>query len=238
MSSPDADNNTSESAAWNTTRVFLGSEPARAVERLLPRSASIGSTRVAIHAGAMPKAIPAINETPKANSSTGMEGDASMGMPAMSPTLGNASCKIRRAPANAITRPAAPPRNESKMLSVRACRTTRVARAPRAMLKDICLRRSRLRTSIRLATLAQTIKSTNPVTIIRIRSQWSYSSRIALMPAPPGLRNRVCSGNFARSLALISPQCESSHCLISTRISASMDSGALPGRVRPINSSQ
>src|SRR5438876_4833022 len=36
--------------------IFLrGSAPVRAVERLTPRRASIGSTRVVIHAGAMPK---------------------------------------------------------------------------------------------------------------------------------------------------------------------------------------
>jgi hypothetical protein len=34
----------------------------------------------------MPKVTPAINETPKAKSSTGMEDDALMGMPAMPPS--------------------------------------------------------------------------------------------------------------------------------------------------------
>jgi hypothetical protein len=41
-----------------------------------------GSTRVAIHAGATPKATAAINETPKAKNNTGMEGDALIGIPA------------------------------------------------------------------------------------------------------------------------------------------------------------
>ena len=108
---------------------------------------------------------------------------------------------------------------------MRGCLTSRDARAPSAMLNDVCRRRSMPRTSMRLATLAQTISSTNPVTIIRIWSQCSYCSRMLVMPAPPGLRNRVCSGNFARSLALISPQCERSHCFSSTRISASIDAG-------------
>ena len=65
----------------------------RAVERLAPRRASIGSTRVAIHAGAMPKATPVISETPKANSSTGMEGDALMGTPAKPRQRGE--CKMQ-----------------------------------------------------------------------------------------------------------------------------------------------
>ena len=38
---------TSESAAWKTTSVLRGSEPVRMVERLAPRRASMGSTRVA-----------------------------------------------------------------------------------------------------------------------------------------------------------------------------------------------
>ena len=97
-----------------------------------------------------------------------MEGEALMGTPAMPPTEGNAKCRIRRVPAKAIARPAAPPNSESKMLSVRACLTSRDACAPSAMLNDICRRRSMPRTSMRLATLAQTISSTNPETIIRI----------------------------------------------------------------------
>ena len=50
-----------------------------AVTRLAPRSASMGSTRVAIHAGTMPKATPVMSDMTKANSSTGMEGDALIG---------------------------------------------------------------------------------------------------------------------------------------------------------------
>ena len=76
------------------------------------------------------------------------------------------------------------------------CLTRRDARAPSAMLNEICRRRSMPRTSMRLATLAQTISSTNPDTIIRISSHCSYCSRMLVMPAPPGLRNNVCSGNL------------------------------------------
>src|SRR5205814_2254093 len=134
VSSPDTDSKTSESTAWNTTSAFRGSEPVRAVDRLAPRRASMGSTRVAIHAGAMPKATPVINETANANSSTGMEGDALMGMLAMPPTGGNAKYKINRVPPNAIAKPAAPPNNESKMLSVRDCLTIRAGCALNALL--------------------------------------------------------------------------------------------------------
>ena len=181
---------------------FLGREPARAVTRLAPRNASIGSVRVAIHAGAIPKATPAIAETPNANSSTGSEGDASMGTPGMPLFEGNAKCKIRRVPANAIAKPAAPPNNDSIMLSVRSCLTIREARAPSAMLNDVCRRRSIPRTSMRLATLAHTISSTNPVTAHQdLEPSLVYCSRMLAMPAPPGTRNNVCSGKVrARSL--------------------------------------
>ena len=56
------------------------------------------------------------------------------------------------------------------------------------MLNDVCRRRSMPRTSMRLATLAQTISSTNPETIIRIWSQCSYCSRMPVMPEPPGVK--------------------------------------------------
>lgn len=58
--------------------------------------------------------------------------------------------------------------SDSKMLPVSACLTSLIDCAPRAILSDICRLRSMPRTSIRLATLAQTISNTNPETIISI----------------------------------------------------------------------
>lgn len=110
VSKPAADSKTSESAAWNTTSDLRGSDPMGNVERLFPRRASIGFTRVVIHAGAMPNPMPVINETPKAKSRTGMEGDALMGTLATSPSLANAKCKMRCVHPKATARPAAPPR--------------------------------------------------------------------------------------------------------------------------------
>ena len=168
MSSPDAESKTSESAAWNTTSVFLGSEPARVVERPAPRSASIGSTRVAIHAGAMPKATP-VNERNAEGEQQHRHGRRrAMGTPAMPATVGNANCRIRRVPANAIARPAAPPRQREQNAFGEGLPHHARRLRPSAMLNDVCRRRSMPRTSMRLATLAQTISSTNPVTIIRI----------------------------------------------------------------------
>ena len=91
-----------------------------------------------------------------------MEGEALMGTLANPADEGNAKWSIRCVPTNAIARPAAPPNSDSKMLSVRACLTSRDACAPSAMLNEIFRRRSMPRTSIRLATLAQTMSSTNP----------------------------------------------------------------------------
>ncbi len=73
----------------------------------------------------MPKTTPVASEVRKANSSTGMEGDASMGMPADPGIAGNASWRIRRVPANAIAMPATPPARESNRLSMRGSLTTR-----------------------------------------------------------------------------------------------------------------
>ena len=99
MSSPDAASKTSDSAACTTTIVLREKEPVRAVERLAPRNASIGSTRVAIHAGAMPNATPTIIEIPSANSSTARDGDALIGISAKPRSDGNAKRKIRLVPA-------------------------------------------------------------------------------------------------------------------------------------------
>jgi hypothetical protein len=126
---------------------------------------------VAIHAGPTPNATPVNSETTKANSITGMEGEALIGTLANPAKVGNANRRIRRVHANAIATPAAPPNSESKILSVRGCLRIREVWAPRAMLKDVCLRRSIPRTSIRLATLAQTISNTKPETITDAKRQ-------------------------------------------------------------------
>ena len=120
-------------------RVFsLEASPARAVARLAPRSDSIGSTRVAIHAGAMPKTTPVTSEVSKANSSTGMEGDALMGTLADPGTRGTRNAESGACRQTRSRDPPTPPNRESKMLSMRGCLTTREARAPRAMLKEVC----------------------------------------------------------------------------------------------------
>jgi hypothetical protein len=119
VSSPAADSSTSESAVCITTSILRDSDPVRAVDRPVPRSASMGSTRVAIQAGAMPNATPVTSETAKAKSSTGTEGEALMGTLPWPAVAGKATCKIRRVPANAMARPAAPPIRERRRLSIK-----------------------------------------------------------------------------------------------------------------------
>jgi len=167
--------------------------------------ASIGSTRVATHAGPIPNATPVNSEITSANISTSTEGDALIGTLAKPANVGNAKWRIKRVPANAIARPVAPPNNESKMLSVRGCLKIREGCAPSAMLNDTCLRRSIPRTSTRLATLARTISNTNPETIMSMPSQCSYCSR---MPVSPRRR----SSGIAFIQEISRDRWRSSHC--------------------------
>jgi hypothetical protein len=97
---------------------------------------------VAIHAGPMPNATPVTSEIANANSRTGVEGDALIGTRAKPAKAGNAKWRIRRVHANAIATPAAPPKNESKTLSVRGCLKMREVCAPRATLSAVCGLRS------------------------------------------------------------------------------------------------
>ena len=102
----------------------------------------MGSTLALIQAGAIPNAIPVTTEMAKANNSTGVDGAGLIGIPAEPGAVGKAKYRISRVPANATARPAAPPISDSRMLSVKACLTSRVTPAPRAMLSDVCWRRS------------------------------------------------------------------------------------------------
>ncbi len=114
VSRPDADNSTSESAAWQTTSVLRAKAPERCVDRFPPRSASMGSTRALIHAGATPNAIPVTSEQRNANASTGIEGTGLMGTGANPGGVANMKCRIRRVPTNATARPTAPPTRDKQ----------------------------------------------------------------------------------------------------------------------------
>jgi len=82
------------------------------------------------------------------------------------PHRGNAKWGIRRVPTNAMPTPAAPPNNESKMLSVRAAHQLGQL-GTSAILNDICAAAHAERISMRLQHWPDD-QQHNPETIIRI----------------------------------------------------------------------
>ena len=122
-------------AALGCSEIALAEEPLRpiALGRLLVYPSAVASVTRDDNVFRANQEDPGLGVI--ANSSTGIEGEASIGMPANPGNEGNANCRIRRVPANAIARPAAPPHNDSRMLSETACLTIRDARAPSAMLR-------------------------------------------------------------------------------------------------------
>ena len=116
-----------------------------------PRSASIGSVRVATQAGAAPKSSPVSSARPLAKASTIGEGVVSIGR-MVAPE--KASDNSRRAAAIAMIRPAAAPRIESTTLSTSASVMICPREAPMASRTAVWPRRATARASSRLATLA------------------------------------------------------------------------------------
>jgi len=76
---PRADDEHERKRGCRTTRMRCSMEAPEAVVREVLRSASAGSARAAIHAGATPKSTPVMSERTKAKPMTMTEGDASMG---------------------------------------------------------------------------------------------------------------------------------------------------------------
>ena len=66
MRRPAAQSRTTDTAAWATTSPFWARVVCRPVERLAPRSASMGSACAASHAGATPKSRPVSRDVAKA----------------------------------------------------------------------------------------------------------------------------------------------------------------------------
>ena len=95
--------------------------------RPAPRSASIGSVRVANHAGAAPNTMPVSSARPNAKPSTSGAGRVSIGRKVVP---ANASASSSRAVPTATTSPAMPPAMASRMLSTSACVTICRREAP------------------------------------------------------------------------------------------------------------
>jgi hypothetical protein len=147
------------------------------------RSASIGSVRVANHAGAAPNSTPVINARPTAKASTNGEGVTSIGS-IVAPA--NARESNNRAAPIATPSPTTAPPTASRTLSISASRTICERDAPRARRTAIWPRRVTARASSRLATFAHAMSSTITHTTRRIRRLRPYCSFITPTPAPAG----------------------------------------------------
>ena len=86
--------------------------------------------------------------------------------------------------------------------------------------------------------LAHASSRTQMAAIISSRKPSWYCSRIRDTPAPPGVTCNVCSLHRVRSCGLISARWLASHWRSSPCSCASSVRGFVPGRTRPIRSSQ
>ena len=182
---PAPTRSTRESAACTTTRPRCKRDAPEATFREPERSASAGCAWAAIQAGATPNRMPVRSERAKAKPITRGEGAALMGMFC---APGKAIASSMRAPAYATARPTMPPSPARRMLSVSNWRMMWLRCAPKAVRTHISPRRLMLRTSCRLAMLAQATRRTRAAIQVRRCSCDLASSCNCWMPAPPGER--------------------------------------------------
>ncbi len=168
--------------------------------RPAPRSASMGSVRVASQAGAAPKSRPVTSARPLAKASTSGEGVVSIGISIVAPA--KASDSSSRAAPMATSRPASAPPTASSTLSTRASVTISRRDAPIASRTAVWPRRATARASRRLATLAQAMSSTSPQTASRICRLRPYCSFITPTPAPAGTTAMTCCGSTRSTVAI------------------------------------
>jgi len=236
VSSPADDSKTSDSAACSATSVFLESEPVRAVDRWRREALRSDLLVWPSMPEAMPKATPVASEATKANSSTGMEGDAPMGTPAKPADEGNAKCRIRRVPANAIPRP------QRRQTTKQDAFDERLHHKPRRSRPERHAQRC----------LPPPLHAANEHETGHVGADdQQHKSVTAIQDPKPALvlfamlAIRRLQGSGTRLLRKFRAipgahlaQCESSHCFSSTRISASIDAAAAPGWMRPIQFNQ
>jgi len=125
----------------------------------------------------------------------------------------------RSTPQSANMTPMAAPANESTRLSVRSCSTRRLRVAPRAVRIDISRTRPLARASCRLATLAQAISRTKPVTPSNSQVYWDNK---------PPIRNSRRGITMVRQPVLVLGNCRSSRCAMAS-ISVRACSTGTPG---------
>ncbi len=132
------------------------------------------------------------------------------------------------------------PATASRTLSTRACSTICPREAPTASRTAVCARRAAARASIRLATLAHAMSSTNPQTASRICRPRPYSSFIAPTPAPAGTTLMTCLGSTRITSDVqfgVYPDSNRIHCRSTPVRRGAMPSIDAPGRNLPITRS-
>ena len=152
----------SETTRTARVRKTARTEPPRLVSLRVSRRSMLHVWR----AGASPNRIPATNATRAVKPST----HRSMEMALLRGRLVPASRTKRGTAAQARISPRTPPATATRMLSVNSWRIMSARRAPRAIQTAISRRRPVARTSRRLATLAQAIRSTTPTAPIKTQS--------------------------------------------------------------------
>ncbi len=152
------------------------------------------------------------------------------------------ACSSSSIAQEATTSPASPPSVPSSRLSTNNCRAIRPRDPPSDSRTAISFCRAAARASIRFATLAQAINSTNATTPISTSSGVDALRRNWLRPCEPGTASIRCSRNACRvrasaPLSISSFTSRSRFCLKSTPRSAFACARAVPGFSRPNNCS-
>jgi len=198
--SPEATSSVSDSATSATTSALRARCRARPCPACALPSRIASASRVSDdwNAGSSPNATADIDATSTVNTSTGMsitnfmKNGSSMGiMPSQS-----------RLPRMASATPIAAPASARIRLSVRSWRTRRPREAPSAMRTLISRRRIVARASIRLATLAQAISSTNATANDMIHIMVAMPLRqLSAKPTTPAVQSLSWAGLSRRSRA-------------------------------------
>ncbi len=110
--------------------------------------------------------IPVKSDTPSVKSSTVVSMRTSVARGVNRP----AYCTSRSRPTKASSSPPAPPASARIRLSVTSCRSSRPWLAPSAVRSASSRSRRMVRATARFATLAQTMRSTKPAVLTRMRS--------------------------------------------------------------------
>ncbi len=176
-----------ESATCTTTNA-LPSGFRKALPLLPPLSDVFGSTREARNAGAVPKTIAQISETPIVKPRTRMFGVTFTGT-ACGPS--EAISSSSRLPHHAKAIPASPPSVASSALSVNNCRARRKRPAPTAIRTANSLWRAAPWASSKLATLALAINNTSATTPINTFNEVENCARSVERPRFKGVSSTL-----------------------------------------------